>query len=105
LFAVSKYIVTMETPVSTSIKKGVVRFPDSAIGAFYAVSFVSLFCNSPSTYTLAASLTIITCFLLRLHTGFLVATLTAVAMVETVHTNVLLAFLIRLGTTTKGLVV
>ncbi|HLR53429.1 MAG TPA: aromatic acid exporter family protein [Pseudogracilibacillus sp.] len=105
VFAVITAIVTMEPTVSASIKKGVVRFPASAIGAFYAVSFVSLFGNSPTTYTLAASLTIITCFLLRLHTGLLVATLTAVAMVETVHTNFLLAFLIRLGTTTIGLVV
>lgn len=105
VFAVITAIVTMEPTVSASIKKGVVRFPASAIGAFYAVSFVSLFGNSPTTYTLAASLTILTCFLFRLHTGLLVATLTAVAMVETVHSNFLLAFLIRLGTTTTGLVV
>lgn len=105
VFAVITAIVTMEPTVSASIKKGIVRFPASAIGAFYAVSFVSLFGNSPTTYTLAASLTIITCFVLRLHTGLLVATLTAVAMVETIHTNFLLAFLIRLGTTTIGLVV
>jgi|SRR5699024_9835237 len=105
VFAVITAIVTMEPTVSASIKKGVVRFPASAIGALYAVSFVSLFGNSPITYTLAASLTILTCYLLRLQTGLLVATLTAVAMVETIHSNFFLAFLIRLGTTTTGLVV
>src|SRR5699024_9709295 len=63
------------------------------------------FGNSPITYTLAASLTIITCFQFRLHAGLLVATITAVAMVEVVYDNYLLSFFIRLGTTTTGIVV
>src|SRR5699024_4586284 len=79
VFAVITAIVTMEPTVSASIKKGVVRFPASAISAFYAASFVALLGNSPITYPLAASLPIITCFLLRLHTLLLVATVTAVA--------------------------
>src|SRR5690625_4917829 len=82
-----------------------VRFPASAIGSFYAVLFIALFGNSPITYTLAASLTIITCFQLRLHAGLLVATITAVAMVEVIYDNYFLSFFIRLGTTTTGIVV
>ncbi|HLS08975.1 aromatic acid exporter family protein [Lentibacillus sp.] len=105
VFAVITAIVTIEPTVSDSIKKGIVRFPASAIGSAYAVLFISLFGNSPLTYTLAAVFTIATCFRLKLHAGLLVATLTAVAMVEVIHTNVLMSFFIRLGTTTTGLVV
>jgi len=105
VFAVITAIVTLEPTVSDSIKKGLVRFPASAIGSFYAVLFISLFGNSPITYTLAATLTIFTCYRLKLHAGLLVATITAVAMVEVVYDNYLLSFFIRLGTTTIGLVV
>lgn len=105
VFAVITAIVTIEPTVSDSIKKGIIRFPASAIGSAYAVLFISLFGNSPLTYTLAAVFTIATCFRLKLHAGLLVATLTSVAMVEVIHTNVLMSFFIRLGTTTTGLVV
>ncbi|WP_164668183.1 FUSC family protein [Virgibacillus doumboii] len=105
VFAVITAIVTIEPTVSDSIKKGVVRFPASAIGSAYAVFFISVFGNSPLTYTLAAVFTIATCFKLKLHAGLLVATLTAVAMVEVIHSNYLISFFIRLGTTTTGLVV
>src|SRR5699024_903423 len=98
-------IVTLEPSIKDSIKKGLVRFPASAIGSFYAVLFISLFGNSPLTYTLAASLTILTCYQLRLNAGLLVATITAVAMVEVVYDNYWMSFLIRLGTTTTGIVV
>src|SRR5699024_11852140 len=81
------------------------RFPASAIGSFYAVLFISLFGNSPLTYTLAASLTILTCYQLRLNAGLLVATITAVAMVEVVYDNYWMSFLIRLGITTIGIFV
>src|SRR5690625_2376106 len=64
-----------------------------------------MFANSPITYTLAASLTIITCYRLKLHAGLLVATITAVAMVEVVYDNYFLSFFTRLGTTTVGIVV
>ncbi|WP_040286296.1 aromatic acid exporter family protein [Sporosarcina koreensis] len=105
VFAVITAIVTIEPTVSDSIKKGIVRFPASAIGSAYAVFFISLFGNSPITYTLAAVFTILTCYKLKLHAGLLVATLTSVAMVEVIHSNYLIAFFIRLGTTTVGLTV
>src|SRR5690625_1948954 len=105
VFAVITAIVTLEPTVSESIKKGIIRFPASAIGSAYAVIFIALFGNSPITYTLAAILTIATCFRLKLHAGLLVATLTSVAMVEVIHSNYLIAFFIRLGTTTVGLLV
>jgi uncharacterized membrane protein YgaE (UPF0421/DUF939 family) len=103
VFAVITAIVTVEPTVSDSIKKGIIRFPASAIGSAYAVLFISLFGNSAITYTLAAVFTITTCFKLNLHTGLLVATLTSVAMVEVIHSNFLISFFIRLGTTTVGL--
>ncbi|RKQ35508.1 FUSC family protein [Oceanobacillus halophilus] len=103
VFAVITAIVTVEPTVSDSIKKGIIRFPASAIGSAYAVLFISLFGNSAITYTLAAVLTITTCYKLNLHAGLLVATLTAVAMIEVIHSNFLVSFFIRLGTTTIGL--
>ena len=105
VFAVITAIVTLEPTVSDSIRKGIVRFPASAIGSAYAVFFISLFGNSPITYTLAAVFTIATCYRLKLHAGLLVATLTAVAMIEVIHSHYLLNFFIRLGTTTIGLIV
>jgi uncharacterized membrane protein YgaE (UPF0421/DUF939 family) len=105
VFAVITAIVTLEPTVSDSIRKGLVRFPASAIGSAYAVIFIAMFGNSPITYTLAAVFTIATCYRLKLHAGLLVATLTSVAMVEVIHSNYLIAFFIRLGTTTIGLLV
>ncbi|HEX6593412.1 MAG TPA: aromatic acid exporter family protein [Bacillota bacterium] len=105
VFAVITAIVTIEPTVADSIRKGIIRFPASAIGAAYAVLFISLFGNSPITYTLAAFFTIATCYKLHLHAGLVVATLTAVAMIEVIHSNYVIAFFIRLGTTTIGLVV
>lgn len=105
VFAVITAIVTLEPTVSDSIKKGIVRFPASAIGSFYAVLFIALFGNTPITYTLAATLTIITCYRFKLHDGLLVATITAVAMIEVVYDHYLLSFLTRLGTTTIGITV
>lgn len=105
VFAVITAIVTVEPTVADSIRKGIVRFPASAIGSFFAVIFIDLFGNSPITYMLAGTLTIITCFKLRLHAGLLVATITSVAMVEVIQDHYFLSFLIRLGTTTVGLTV
>lgn len=105
VFAVITAIVTIEPTVSDSIKKGLVRFPASAIGSAFAVLFITLFGNSPITYTLAAVATILVCYRLKLHAGLLVATLTSVAMVEVIHDHFLFSFFIRLGTTTIGLVV
>lgn len=105
VFAVITAIVTLEPTVVDSIKKGIVRFPASAIGSAYAVLFITLFGTSPITYTLAAVLTIVTCYRLKLHAGLLVATITAVAMIEVVYDNYLLSFFVRLGTTTIGIFV
>lgn len=105
VFAVITAIVTIEPTVSDSIKKGLVRFPASAIGSAFAVFFITLFGNAPITYTLAAVATILACYKLNLHAGLLVATLTSVAMVEVIHDNFLISFFIRLGTTTIGLLV
>lgn len=105
VFAVITAIVTLEPTVSDSIKKGIVRFPASAIGSFYAVIFLYFFDHSPLTYTFAAALTIVTCYRLKLHDGLLVATITAVAMIEVINDDYLLSFFIRLGTTTIGLAV
>src|SRR5690625_4348954 len=105
VFAVITAVVSLEPTVSDSIKKGLVRFPASAIGSFYAVLFIALFGGSPLTYTLAATLTIITCYRLKLNAGLLVATITAIAMIEVVYDNYLMSFLIRLGTTTIGITV
>lgn len=105
VFAVITAIVTIEPTVNDSIKKGVIRLPASAIGSAYAVLFISLFGNSPLTYTAAAFFTIITCFRLNLHVGLLVATLTSVAMIEVIHSHYIIAFFIRLGTTSIGLLV
>ncbi|SET35483.1 Uncharacterized membrane protein YgaE, UPF0421/DUF939 family [Oceanobacillus limi] len=105
VFAVITAIVTLEPTVSESIKKGFIRLPASAIGSAYAVLFISLFGNSPITYTLAAFFTIATCVKLRLHAGLLVATLTAVAMIEVIYDNFFISFFIRLGTTSIGLIV
>src|SRR5690625_126266 len=74
VFAVITAIVTLEPTVSDSIKKGLIRFPASAIGSAYAVLFIALFGNSPITYTLAAVFTIVTSYKLKLHAGLLVAT-------------------------------
>ncbi|MFZ3576712.1 aromatic acid exporter family protein [Virgibacillus sp. DJP39] len=105
VFAVITAIVTVEPTVSDSIKKGIIRFPASAIGSAFAVFFISVFGDSPITYTFAAVFTIAICFKLNLHAGLLVATLTSVAMVDVIHSNYLISFFIRLGTTTVGLLV
>ncbi|QHJ72254.1 aromatic acid exporter family protein [Planococcus halotolerans] len=105
VFAVITAIVTIEPTVRDSITKGLVRFPASAIGSAFAVLFITLFGDAPITYTLAAVATILVCYRLKLHAGLLVATLTAVAMIEVIHDHFLVSFFIRLGTTTIGLVV
>ncbi|WP_241964532.1 aromatic acid exporter family protein [Paraliobacillus zengyii] len=104
VFAVITAIVTIEPTVNDSIKKGIIRLPASAIGSAYAVFFISIFGNSAITYTAAAMFTIITCFKLKLHAGLLVATLTSVAMIEVIHDQYLIAFFIRLGTTSIGII-
>lgn len=57
------------------------------------------------SYALAAMFTIVTCQKLRLHAGTLVATLTAVAMIPITANHYFTAFLIRLATTSTGIIV
>ncbi|WP_066056509.1 aromatic acid exporter family protein [Robertmurraya korlensis] len=105
MFAVITAIVTIEPTAAHSIKKAFVRFPASAIGAAFSVLFNFVFGDSPFTYMLVAVTTIIVCYKLRLHDGTLVAVLTGVAMISTVHDHFLSSFFIRLGTTGIGLTV
>lgn len=105
MFAVITAIVTIEPTAAHSIKKALVRFPASALGAAFSVFFNFVLGDSPFTYMLVAVLTIIVCYKLRLHDGTLVAVLTGVAMISTVHDHFLSSFFVRLGTTGIGLTV
>jgi uncharacterized membrane protein YgaE (UPF0421/DUF939 family) len=105
MFAVITAIVTIEPTAADSIKKAFVRFPASAIGAAFAVLYALLFGDSPFSYAFVALSTIIACHKLKLHDGTLVATLTGVAMISTVYDHYVSSFLIRLGTTSTGLIV
>jgi uncharacterized membrane protein YgaE (UPF0421/DUF939 family) len=105
MFAVITAIVTIEPTVSDSIKKAFVRFPASVIGAALAVFFTFLFGETPYTYALVAFSTIISCHKLKLHDGTLVATLTGVAMISTVHDHYAASLFIRLGSTSTGLII
>ncbi|MBM7649902.1 uncharacterized membrane protein YgaE (UPF0421/DUF939 family) [Bacillus ectoiniformans] len=103
MFAVITAIVTIEPTAADSIKKAYVRFPASAIGAAFSVIFNFAFGDSPLTYMLVAMATIIACYKLRLHEGTLVAVLTGVAMISTVHDHYVSSFFVRLATTGIGL--
>ncbi|WP_078553673.1 aromatic acid exporter family protein [Bacillus alkalicellulosilyticus] len=105
VYAVITAIVSIEPTASDSIRKGLIRFPASGIGAALAVLFVAFFGETPFTYASAAVLTILLCHSLKLYDGYLVAVLTAVAMIPTIHDNYFLTFLSRLGTTSIGLIV
>ncbi|WP_375346318.1 aromatic acid exporter family protein [Priestia megaterium] len=103
MLAVITAIVTIEPTAADSIKKAFIRFPASAIGAAFAMLYTFLLGVTPLTYMLVAVSTIISCSKLRLHTGTLVATLTGVAMLTIVHDHYFISFLIRLATTSIGL--
>ncbi|RDI47713.1 FUSC family protein [Falsibacillus pallidus] len=105
VFAVVTAIVTIEPTASDSIRKGMVRFPASAIGAAFAMILTSFFGDEPLTYAFAAILTISFCHRFKLYDGMVVATLTAVAMIPSTHDHFLINFFVRLGTTTIGLAV
>lgn len=105
IFAVITAIVTIEPTTHDSIRKGMVRFPASAIGAALAAGTVYFFGESAITYAVAATGTIILCQKLKLYEGTLVATLTAVAMIPGLQDDLLLSFLLRLGTTLIGITV
>lgn len=105
IFAVITAIVTVEHTAFDSLRKALIRFPASAIGAFLAVSFYGLFGKSALTYALAAMLTIAVCYKLKLDEGIVVATLTAVAMIPEFQNNYFVSFFVRLGTTSIGIIV
>lgn len=105
MFAVVAAIVSIEPTSADSIKKGLIRFPASAIGAAYAMFFEFILQEHAITYTLAACLTLITCHILKLHVGMIVAVLTAVAMIPETYGNYLDSFMIRLATTLTGITV
>ncbi|WP_337193881.1 FUSC family protein [Pontibacillus yanchengensis] len=105
MFAVITAIVTIENTAADSIKKAMVRFPASAIGALLAVSFYGLLGQNALTYALAAMLTIAVCHKLKLDDGILVATLTAIAMIPDFNSHYIVSFFMRLGTTSVGIIV
>lgn len=105
MFAAITAIITIEPTAANSIRKAFVRFPAAAIGAAYSVAFNIALGDSSITYALVAIATIMTCHKLHLNEGTLVATLTGVAMISTVHDHFIASFFIRLGATSIGLLV
>lgn len=103
IFAVITSIVTIEPTAKASLKKAYVRFPASILGALIAVISTYFFGDSPLSYSLAATLTILVCYQLKLLDGMLVAAITAVAMVPVIHEEFIYNFVSRLATTTIGL--
>lgn len=105
LFAVMTSVVSIENTSSDSFKKGLVRFPASAIGAAIAMGLEAFIGKSAISYTLAATLTLIVCSRLKLNDGLVVAVLTAVAMLPVTYGNYLDSFFVRLMTTFTGIAV
>lgn len=103
MFAVITAIVTIEPTAADSIRKGMIRFPASAIGGAVAMLTAFLLGNTAITYAIAAVVTIWLCHKLRLEAGMLVAALTAVAMIPGAEDHFMLTFITRLGTTLIGL--
>lgn len=104
-FAVITAIVTIENTAADSIKKALVRFPASAIGALLAALSFGILGQNALTFALAATLTIAVCYRLKLYDGILVATITAVAMIPDFDSHYIASFFSRLGTTSIGIVV
>ncbi|WP_100404624.1 FUSC family protein [Bacillus solitudinis] len=105
MFAVITAIVTTEPTAADSLKKGVIRLPAAALGALFAISLNFCIGQSALTYALVAMLTITTCSKLRLDTGTLVATLTAVAMIPGTTDHVITDFITRMSGTSVGIIV
>lgn len=104
-FAVIAAIVTIEPTIHASIQKGLIRLPASMVGAAFSVFSIYLFGASPLTYTAAAFLTILVCYKLKLHAGLIVATITAVAMIDVEHTSLWADFWARLGGSVIGIII
>ncbi|UOQ93032.1 aromatic acid exporter family protein [Halobacillus shinanisalinarum] len=105
IFAVITAIVTIEHTAADSIKKAMIRFPASAIGALSATGFYALFGKGALTFALAAMVTIAVCHKLKLDDGILVATITATAMIPDFQDDYFVSFITRLGTTSIGIVI
>lgn len=105
LFAVMTSVVSIENTSSDSFKKGLIRFPASAIGAGIAMGLEATIGQTALSYTLAATLTLIVCTRLKLYEGLVVAVLTAVAMLPNTYGAYLDSFFIRLDTTFTGIAV
>lgn len=104
-FAVITAIVTTEPTAVDSLKKGLVRLPAASIGAIFAIVLDVTLGQSALTYALVAMLTIFTCSKLKLDTGTLVATLTAVAMIPGTTDHVIADFFTRMSGTSTGIIV
>lgn len=108
-FAVITSLVSIEPTAKASLRKAFVRFPASILGAFIAVTSAYFLGESPLAYSIAATLTIVVCYQLKLYDGMLVASLTAAAMIPNIHDDFAMNFFSRLitsiiGLTTAGLV-
>ncbi len=103
MLAVITAIVTIEPTAADSIKKSFHPLSFFSNRAAFAMLYTFLLGVTPLTYMLVAVSTIISCSKLRLHAGTLVATLTEVAMLTIVHDHYFISFLIRLATTSIGL--
>ncbi|MDT8859186.1 aromatic acid exporter family protein [Alkalihalobacillus sp. MEB130] len=104
-FAVITAIVTTEPTAADSLKKGMIRLPAAALGATFAIAADFILGQNALTYALVAMLTIIACSKLKLDTGTLVATLTAVAMIPGTTEHALFDFSIRISGTSIGIIV
>lgn len=104
IFAILTAIVTIEPTAKASLRKGIKRLPATVIGALLAVIFTYLLGDqSPFTYALSATMTVLICAHLNLHVGITVATLTSVAMIPGIHEAYVYNFLSRLVTAIIGL--
>ena len=105
IFAILTAIVTIEPTAKASIKKGYKRLPATVIGALFAVVFTYIFGDqSPLSYALAATFTILVCTKFNLQVGTTVAVLTSVAMIPGIHEAYYFNFFSRLLTALIGLV-
>ena len=105
IFAILTAIVTIEPTAKVSLKKGYRRLPATVIGALFAVVFTYIFGDqSPMSYALSATFTILLCTKLNLQVGTTVAVLTSVAMIPGIHEAYFFNFFSRLLTALIGLI-
>lgn len=105
IYAILTAIVTIEPTAKASLKKGYRRLPATVMGAGFAVIFTYLFGDqSPFTYALSATFTILFCTKLNLQVGTNVAVLTSVAMIPGINDAYIFNFLSRTLTAIIGLV-